>query len=157
MKVDALPEEHFFATLLNATYWFDDAFQLNMEEMGFARMTRMESFVIVNIAAGEQRAIEIARKLGVTRQAISQILKDFEERGWITVRQDPTDRRARIVSFSDPFAKHGRMCAQIVRGLVRELEGRIGTKAVDAFRSALAADWGEPPLLTIVRKARRAA
>lgn len=149
MKIPAPLEEHFFARLLNATYWFDDAFQINSEAVGLARTSRMESFVIVHIAAGEQRAIEIAKNLGVSRQAISHILKAFEERGWITVREDPTDRRAHIVSFSESFAKRGDMCAQIVRGVVRELETRIGKSTVDVLRAALALDWGEPPQLDL--------
>lgn len=151
MKIPAPLEEHFFARLLNATYWFDDAFQINSEAVGLERTSRMESFVIVHIAAGEQRAIEIAKNLGVSRQAISHIMKDFEERGWITVREDPTDRRAHVVSFSESFAKKGDMCAQIVRGIVRELEQRIGKQTVDMLRAALAADWGEPPQLNLVR------
>lgn len=151
MKIPAPLEEHFFARLLNATYWFDDAFQINSEAVGLERTSRMESFVIVHIAAGEQRAIEIAKNLGVSRQAISHIMKDFEERGWITVREDPTDRRAHIVSFSESFAKKGDMCAQIVRGIVRELEQRIGKQGVDMLRAALGADWGEPPQLNLVR------
>lgn len=149
MKIPAPLEEHFFARLLNATYWFDDAFQLNSEAVGLERTSRMESFVIVHIAAGEHRATEIAKNLGVSRQAISHILKAFEEKGWITVREDPTDRRAHIVKFSESFAKKGDMCAQIVRGIVHELESRIGRPMVDTLRAALAADWGESPQLNL--------
>lgn len=151
MKIPAPLEEHFFARLLNATYWFDDAFQINSEAVGLERTSRMESFVLVHIAAGEQRAIEIAKNLGVSRQAISHIMKDFEKKGWITVRDDPTDRRAHIVSFSESFAKKGDMCAQIVRGIVRELELRIGKPTVDMLRATLAADWGAPPQLNFTR------
>ena len=157
MKIPAPLEEHFFARLLNATYWFDDAFQLNSGVHGLQRTTRMESFVIVHIAAGEHRAIEIAKNLGVSRQAISHIMKDFEEKGWITVREDPTDRRAHIVSFSESFAKRGELCAQIVRGIVRELEHRIGKPTVDTLRAALAADWGEPPQLNLTATSKNGA
>ena len=147
MKIPAPLEEHFFASLLNATYWCDDAFQINLEARGFDRTSRMESFVLINIAAGEQRAIDIARNLGVSRQTISLILKEFEARGWVTTTEDPTDRRARIVSFSSAFEKRAKLCSQIVRGIVRELERRLGKPMVDTLRATLAADWGKPPQL----------
>ena len=148
-KHSSASEEHFFANLLNSMYWFDDAFQVNLESMGLERTSRVESFVLLNISAGEQRAIEIAKNIGVTRQAISQILKDFEERGWIAVTADPTDGRARIVNFSESFAERGEMCSQIIRGIVRELEDRIGKSMVDTLRVALASEWGDPPRLNL--------
>ena len=149
------PVESFFADLLSATYWFDDAFQVNLEAMGFERTSRAESFVLLNIASGEQRAIEIAKNLGMSRQAISQILKEFEARGWITVTPDPTDRRARIVSFSESFAERGEMCSQIINGIVRVLEERIGKAMVDAIRAAVGRRWGDPPRLTETRLGAR--
>ena len=151
MKYPTPSEEDFYVGLLTATFWFDDAFQLNLEAMGFARTTRMESFVIVNIAAGEQKAIDIAKRLGISRQAVSKILKDFEARGWITVREDPDDRRAQIVSFSDAFAPRAEICAKIIHGIVRELEERIGRKLVNTMRKALARNWREPPTLEELR------
>lgn len=153
MSASLPPEESFFADLLNATYWFDDAFQVNLEAMGFERTSRAESFVLLNIAGGEQRAIEIARNLGMSRQAISQILQEFESRGWITVAPDPTDRRARIVGFSESFAERGEMCSQIINGIVRELEDRIGKPMVDAIRAAVGRRWGDPPRLNLARPA----
>ena len=157
MKIPAPLEEHFFASLLNATYWCDDAFQINLEAMRFERTSRMESFVLINIAAGERRAIDIAKNLGVSRQTISMILKEFEERKWITTTEDPRDRRARIVRFSSSFARRARLCSQIVRGIVRELEQRLGKSAVDALRATLAADWGAPPQLNRNGRGRKAA
>lgn len=144
-----LSEDTFFSDVLGAMYWLDNAFQINLEAMGFERTTRAETFVILNIADGEQKAIDIAKNIGISRTAISQILKDFGARGWITVQADPNDRRARIVKFSQTFAARGEMCSQIIRGIIRELEDRIGKNLVDALRAALVADWGEPPRLNL--------
>src|SRR3546814_4558823 len=85
-------DESIFAGLMNAVNWFDEAFQNSLEAAGYARTTRVESFVIVNIAAGRQRPADIARNLGVSRQAISQILKAFAQRGWIETLPDPNHR-----------------------------------------------------------------
>ncbi|HKT72664.1 MAG TPA: helix-turn-helix domain-containing protein [Steroidobacteraceae bacterium] len=130
--------------LMRGVYWFDDALQDALASKG-VRLTRAESFVIINLMLGERRAINIARKLGVSRQAISQILRGLEARGYVTITQDPTDPRARIASYSATFDPHAQMCAKIIRASERELARRIGKQAFAGLREALAADWGPSP------------
>lgn len=140
-----MADENIFAGLMNAVNWFDEAFQNSLEAAGYVRTTRVESFVIVNIAAGRQRPADIARNLGVSRQAISQILKAFAERGWIETKPDPNHGKAQIVTFTPAFSKRAELCADIIAGIVRELERRIGTAAVDALKLSMIAEWGSPP------------
>src|SRR3546814_4103662 len=103
MKERAVADESIFAGLMNAVNWFDEAFQNSLEAAGYARTTRVESFVIVNIAAGRQRPADIARNLCVSRQAISQILKAFAQRGWIETLPHPNHGTALITTFSAAF------------------------------------------------------
>src|SRR3546814_14977977 len=107
MKERAVADESIFAGLMNAVNWFDEAFQNSLEAAGYARTTRVESFVIVNIAAGRQRPADIARNLGVSRQAISQILKAFAQRGWIETLPDPKHGNAQIRSEQRSGGKEG--------------------------------------------------
>ena len=51
MKEGQAADESIFAGLMNAVNWFDEAFQNSLEAAGYARTTRVESFVIVNILA----------------------------------------------------------------------------------------------------------
>lgn len=148
MKEEQAADESIFAGLMNAVNWFDEAFQNSLEAAGYARTTRVESFVIVNIAAGRQRPADIARNLGVSRQAISQILKAFTQRGWIETLPDPNHGKAQIVTFSAAFAERAELCGHIINGIVRELEQRIGGAAVNALKLSMTADWGTPPQIT---------
>jgi len=133
--------------LLSAVYWFDDALQENMEAQGFSRMTRAISFLLLNIVQGEHRAINIARNLGISRQAVSEMLLGLRDRGVLEIREDPTDRRSRIVDFSPEFADQGAACGEILMKLESKLGRRIGFETLKALRVALAADWGPPPKL----------
>lgn len=148
MKEGQAADESIFAGLMNAVNWFDEAFQNSLEAAGYARTTRVESFVIVNIAAGRQRPADIARNLGVSRQAISQILKAFAQRGWIETLPDPNHGKAQIVTFSAAFSERAGLCGHIISGIVRELEQRIGVAAVNALKLSMTADWGTPPQIT---------
>lgn len=57
------------------------------------------------------RVTELARRMGVTKQAVSQVIDELEQMGIVERRPDPDDGRAKRVVFTDA----GR--AAILRGL----------------------------------------
>ena len=127
--------------------WFRDALQDSLEPNGIAPFTPAQVLVISKISSGEHRAINIARQLGVSRQAVSQILAELERRGVITVEKDVADGRSRIVKFRDQFQDNGDSCAWILAGLEDELGRRIGARRLASLRESLDAEWGEPPVI----------
>jgi len=131
--------------LLAGVYWFTDAMQDNLEAQGFPRTSRAVAYVLLNIAQGEHRATKIAKNLGITRQAVSQVLLGLQERGMIDILEDPTDRRSQIVNFSPKFVKQGAACVEILTKLEAEIGKRIGMENLRVMRRALALDWGAPP------------
>jgi DNA-binding MarR family transcriptional regulator len=147
---------HLMLAMLKSTYWFDDALQKALAANEVAPLTRAQSFVIRNIAVGVHRASRIAQNLGVSRQAISQILIELSNRNIISVEEDPTNPRSRIVRFSDTFAEDGEICNRIFQALEEELRRRIGDQTYRNLREALEADWGEPPAVGRLSKVNRA-
>ena len=131
--------------LLSAVYWFDEALQAKLEKAGYPGISRTQSLLLANIAAGEHRAIRIARNLGVSRQAISQILADLESRNIVVLTTDPDEQRARIVDFHPSASDLRTLASAILTEMESTVADRIGSEKFAAVREALAADWGEPP------------
>ncbi|MBP7705042.1 MAG: MarR family transcriptional regulator [Caulobacter sp.] len=131
--------------LMSGLYWFDEALQAHIKAAGWESLTRTQSMVMANIAAGEHRATRLARNLGVTRQAISQMLSDMEKRGLVEVKVDPDDKRARIVDFSPETEALRGLGTKVLRDLEKTLGERIGKARFDALHDALHADWGAAP------------
>lgn len=131
--------------LVSAVYWFDEALQARLKAEGFDRIGRTQSMLLANVAAGEHRATRIARNLGVSRQAVSQILADLVARKIVTVSTDPDDRRARLVQFHPGAAQLRQLASAILAELEALLAEKLGTRQFTAMRTALAADWGNPP------------
>ncbi len=131
--------------LLSAVYWFDEALQAALKEAGLPNVSRAQSLLIANIAAGEHRAARIARNLGVTRQAISLMLGELEGRGIVELVPDPDDRRARIVRFAEEANPARRAAAKALDYLELKLAERLGMPAYHGLRDAMRLDWGEPP------------
>ncbi|HKT73859.1 MAG TPA: helix-turn-helix domain-containing protein [Steroidobacteraceae bacterium] len=134
-------------TLMKRLYWFEDALQKALEPNGLRPLSRAQAFVVGNIAMGECKASNIARNLGVSRQAISQILLELERLRYIELVADPSDKRSRTVRFSAAFAEEGAACARIFESLEHELGRRIGQRRLAHLREGLEAEWGEAPQL----------
>jgi DNA-binding MarR family transcriptional regulator len=128
--------------LLKGLYWFDNALQNGLKKGGFQAVTRTQSLILLNIMVGESRAARLANNLGVSRQAMSEILGEMEKRGLITSKADAKDKRAQVVTFSAESRDIRNAALRILARLERELEQRIGASNVSALRKALAADWG---------------
>ena len=100
---------------------------------------------LVYVGDGVQRQAELAARLGVSKQAVQQALKELVGKGLVTVEQDPDNGRQRIVRFT---ARGRRLREVAVEGLLdleALLEQRIGRARFEALQDALAADWGPLP------------
>lgn len=141
--------------MLSGVYWFDDALQTALTKAGFPTVSRAQSMLFANIGAGEQRATRLAANLGVTRQAIAQMITELEERGILKVTVDPMDRRARIVSFTEASTPLRFAAEDVLRQLEKELRRRIGDVHMTALVAALSKPWGEPPEVTVAPRFAR--
>lgn len=85
------------------------------------------------------RPTELARRLGVSKQAVGQLIDELEAMGMVERRPDPEDGRARRVHFSARGREallHG---LGVLRGLEAELAAQIGPAQMQALHGALVA------------------
>lgn len=123
--------------LVRTLYWFDEQLQSRLDALGWGRVGRSQSLILVNVANGETRAARMAENLGVSRQAMSQFLNEMVEQKLLELVPDPQDKRARIVRFA-PEAQGIREDAQkVLRALETELENAVGPKNLAALREGL--------------------
>ncbi len=138
--------EFLLKDLLHAVYWFDESLQNHLERAGWPRMSRTKSMILINIADGVTRPIQIAANLGISRQAVHLALAELEQEGLVRMEPDPDDRRAKQVHFSDD-PRGIDMRDDALRALHRledHLERRVGKGRYGQLRNALRLDWGKP-------------
>ena len=128
--------------LLHCYYWCDEGLQNTLKNAGLPGLSRTKSMIMVNIADGITRPSDLARNIGITRQAIQQTLVEMEQGGLITLVPDPTDGRAKIVKFSRRGAGLGKAAFEAMDAIETELAQRLGPKAVAALKEVLFRDWG---------------
>lgn len=133
------------ARLLAAADWFNDSLSTAMEAAGWPFLSRSQSLVFVSLDDDGTRPAELARRLGITRQSMQELLRKLRDHGLITIDVDPADGRATIVRLAPRAHILGRDAAVISARLEAELAERIGSDTVDQLRAALECDWGDPP------------
>jgi len=131
--------------LLTAFYWFDEALQASLEASGYPAVSRAQSLLLANVASGERRPSGLARNLGVSRQAISQMLAACERDHLVRLAPDPTDGRARIVEFHPDAEPLREAASRALREAEQVLGRRIGAERLAQLVEALSLDWGPPP------------
>lgn len=65
--------------LLRALYWVDEGLQNGLRAHGRRNLSRSQSLVLLNIAFGVHRASVLATNIGISRQAISQMLAEMQK------------------------------------------------------------------------------
>jgi len=131
--------------LLQAFCWFDDGLQAFLQKRGWAHITRPQSMVMVNVLTGVRRPSDIARNVGVSRQAMHTTITQMIQMGMLEMRDDPADKRSKIVALSSKGQTMRKDADMAVDALTAELVRRIGSENVANLGKAFAADWGEPP------------
>ena len=140
--MDDQPPELLMRGLLRAYYWMDESLQNGLQQAGYAPRTRTQTMILINISDGITRAAELARVLGVSRQAIQQQINELEREELVTQIPDPNDRRANRIVFSEKGAELINAALATLRQAEQALAMRLGYETVSNLRRALMTDWG---------------
>jgi len=127
--------------------WWMRAMEANSIAHGLPGLTTSQAWIITNICLGEHRAIRLAQKMGVSRQAVHFLIGQLIELGLVELRKDPNDKRARMVDFTPEHAKSKSAYVAIMAALEIKLRKTLG-KDFDTFRNIATMDWGPPPILS---------
>src|SRR3954454_17485711 len=107
-------------------------------------LARSHALVFAHLDGEGARPAEIARRAGISRQAVGQTVAQMKQQGLVKLAADPSNRRARLVQ---PTAKGRKALERSGTGSTaaeRVLSRRIGAARVKSLREALEQDWGTP-------------
>jgi DNA-binding MarR family transcriptional regulator len=128
--------------LLRAFRWFDESLVNALHAAGWPEVTRAHSLVFAQLDATGTRTAEIARRAGVSRQAVHQTVRELQRLGLVELVPDPANRSAKLVMATDRGRRSTQVALATLAALEVELTQRLGERRVQALREALEADWG---------------
>ena len=139
---------HLLLSLLRGFYWFDEGLQNYLQARGWPVVTRPQSMVMANLVLGVRRPSDIARNMGVSRQAIHATINQMIAMDMVQLVDDPSNGRVKIVV---PTAMGETMRVDAQRSMVlmgEELSRRLGRAQFLKAAHVLHQDWGPPVTFT---------
>jgi len=130
--------------LLRGYRWFEDGLLSRLEEAGWPEITRAQSLVFAHFDREGTRPSELARRIGISRQAVHQTVRELVELGLVELVPDPASRRSKLVVLTPVGNATLGSAHAVFSELEDALADRIGRASVNELRRVLEADWGPP-------------
>jgi DNA-binding MarR family transcriptional regulator len=85
----------------------------------------------------EVRPTELAASLGLSKQAINDLVREFEAKGYITLEPDPDDGRAKLITVTERGQALANAAAEIGRAAGRRWDEQVGHDRYAVFEAVL--------------------
>lgn len=118
---------------------FDELAVRRLRSLGVGELRTAHTRLLPHIDLDGTRPTEIARRLGVTKQAVAPLLRDLAAWGVIEAAPDPVDGRAHVVRFTALGREallHG---LSILGALEAEIGAMVGADVLERLGDDLAA------------------
>lgn len=132
--------------MLRAARAIRDRVIAELHKRGYTDLRTTHSALLGNLDIEGTRINILADRVGMTKQAMGQILVELEEKGYVERRVDPTDRRAKIVSVTQIGRQLMLDTLEIVRELEAEYKNLVGEQGMQVLREVLTLISSEAPL-----------
>ncbi len=117
-----------------------------LADAGYPDLRAAHAPVFMAIDPDGTRVTELAERTKMTKQAVGELVRRLETRGYLTVTADPSDARVRRVRLTDDGWRALATGERVIAEFDRWLETSIGAEQVTRLRSTLTAiaDTGVP-------------
>jgi DNA-binding MarR family transcriptional regulator len=85
------------------------------------------------------RSTELARRVGISKQAVGKIIQEMEALGLLTRTVDHADGRAFLVSFTETGVDYLQEMHAAINQIEQEYEAMVGAGQMEVVRAALSA------------------
>ncbi|UKJ05979.1 MarR family winged helix-turn-helix transcriptional regulator [Solitalea lacus] len=114
---------------------FSSRVMIKMQELGYSTCTYQHTAVFANIDIEGSNIVTLADRAKISKQAMSKLVKDIEEKGYVETIKDPKDSRAVLVLLTDKGAKLIIDVQQCINEIRAEMDAALGKEKVDIFLS----------------------
>ena len=107
-------------------------------------LTLTQISLLQQLCLGSIRLTDLAKRLGLTKQAAGQIVDTLEAKGLLIREPDPADGRAKVIGYTDIGYTLVSHLIDATLEAEREVASEIGQADLKRLKSALGRIGGEP-------------
>lgn len=108
-----------------------------LAERGFEDFTCAFAAVLPHFDAAGTRSTVLAQRAGVTKQAMSQMVREMENRKYVEQVPDKTDTRAKVVRLTKRGVAVKDVCVEVRRELTKTAARALGANDLAKFQADL--------------------
>ena len=99
-QLDLLRQSHLGRLLLKAYRAFSSQAVEKLKKRGYEKISLASTMLLMNIDAKGSQLSRLGEKIGISRQAVTNLVSQLEEKKYLQRSPDPADKRAMIVSLT---------------------------------------------------------
>ncbi|MEI9921923.1 MAG: MarR family transcriptional regulator [Bacteroidota bacterium] len=136
-EVQLLPTQNWGKLISVARKQFEEWTLRSLTKHGYANFKIAYMPVLMNIGPEGMGNKELAQRARVTKQAMSKVLKELQDSGYITSKVSKEDKRNSIISLNDKGKKLVVLSRQCMIDLMDQYRNAFGKKDFDAMLQLL--------------------
>ncbi|MEU8181969.1 MarR family transcriptional regulator [Micromonospora sp. NPDC049044] len=113
-------------------------FVLRMNDLGYHELRPVHGMLFQSLGLQGATSTELAEKLGVTKQAIGQIVDFLAERGYVTRKPHPQGGRRRLIVMTDKAMTHLAIAGRTLHELESQIAHQLGPDRLAMLQTQLA-------------------
>ena len=104
---------------------------------GYTQVKQAHNAVFGFLGAGGARASEMAMRAGITRQSMGEIIRDLVDLGILQMEPDPSDRRAKLVTYTAKGLELTEGGFQHILDQEKRFAAELGAEEYEQMRSGI--------------------
>lgn len=114
-----------------------NALQEHLVAAGFHDHRVVHHTVMAHVTHEGIRATELAQRAGVTKQAMSELVRDLVGLGYLRTKPDPKDGRAKLIHFAERGERAVETAVRAFDSMEEALAEELGPRALRSLRRSL--------------------
>lgn len=130
--------------LMSGQQWVMTSLLRLMEERGHVNLNASHLTFLSNLDCGDTYASAVARRMGVSRQAVYRSTRELQRLNILKLETDETRKTQKIIRMTklgQKIVMDARACLSKIETTLSE---RIGERALTTLAANLSKDWGPP-------------
>jgi DNA-binding MarR family transcriptional regulator len=136
-EIEELRAQHIGRLFLRAHRDFSLRAIEKLRERGHGGFSLAHTNLLAQLDTTGTRLTSLAERLGITKQAVGSIVADLEASGYVARANDPLDRRATLVTYTDAGWRFLHDAYWVKREIEAEYTALLGERGMGELRSLL--------------------
>ena len=108
-----------------------------VRDAGYADLAPSHMLLFRYPTLADMRPSQLAEQLGMSKQGVNDLLRQLEAKGYVELRPDPADGRARLITLTDRGSALMEAIRTAAQHVAAEWARSVGHQRFEAFRGTL--------------------